>query len=407
MGNMTSGSLTERARHIVRIILRKELSEIFRDRRTIISVVVSPLLITPAMFAVMGTLISSQTDKVKTHTYTIGIVAPGDLIRAALEHLPNTSIRPAQINTVEHEIKSRHFDAAIVLPDNTEERLKAGRAIDVNLLYDAGNETSQAAAARISAGLAAVSQTLVAQRLTEHSLPADYATPFKVNEKPIKEGGSAANMILSMMLPYVLVISAFSGAIYAAFDQVAGEKERNTLETLLISPASRRDIVLGKFSAVVVVCLISSVLSIIGLMISFASKMKAYAWIAKGGFHLSPAAIGVMLVVILPLAVLFAGLLLAVSTFARNQKEAQTYLTPLFLAVLMPAMASMFIGTDVSKLVSLVPVLNATIIIKQALSGTYDPAFIVLALVASVIYAACALTIATMLFEKESVLIKA
>jgi sodium transport system permease protein len=209
------------------------------------------------------------------------------------------------------------------------------------------------------------------------------------------------------MLPYILILGAFGGAIYAAFDQVAGEKERGTLETLLVSPASRRDIVFGKFTAVVGVCIVSSVLSLVGFMIPFYSGLKAFAWLAKGGVHLSPAALGVALLVLLPLSVLFAGALLALSTFARNQKEAQTYLGSLFPLVLLPAMLSMFIGTDAGRHIALVPILGASVIIKQALSGSYDPVFIVLAFAGSVFWAGLALAFATRLFQKESVLIKA
>jgi sodium transport system permease protein len=206
----------------------------------------------------------------------------------------------------------------------------------------------------------------------------------------------------------MLILAAFSGGIYAAFDQVAGEKERGTLETLLVSPASRRDIVLGKFGAVVGVCLVSSLLSIAGLVIPFVSGLKAFDWLARGEVQLSATAALVVLLVLLPLSVLFAGILLAVSTFARNQKEAQTYLGSLFPLVLVPALLGMILGAEsASRLLALVPILNAALIIKQALSGSYDPVFIGLAFAASAVYAAAALWLATRLFQKESVLIKA
>jgi ABC-type Na+ efflux pump, permease component len=209
------------------------------------------------------------------------------------------------------------------------------------------------------------------------------------------------------LLPYTLAVAAFGGGIYAANDLVAGEKERGTLETLLITPATRRDIVFGKFCAVAGVCLVSSLLSIVGLMIPFFSHLKAFEWLAKGGVHLGPMAVLVTLIMQLPLAILFAGILLALSTFARNQKEAQTYLGPLFIVVLLPSMLSMMIGTEVARTIALVPIMNASLIIKQALSGTFDPTFIAIAFAASVVYAGIALVAATRLFQSETVLLKA
>lgn len=391
------------------IIFKKEFREIFRDKRTMMLVVISPLIITPALFALMGTWISGETEKVRTQTYKIGLVGAdtAPVLTKALKAAPHFEFTEVSKDEAENRIKDHKLNAAVVLPPDADARMVAGNSVSVQLLEDAGDMTSGAASGRVSATLNAIGQQLLVRRLSANNLPADFATPFRITTRPIEKGGSAATGMLAMFLPYMLTISAIGGAIYASFDQVAGEKERGTLETLLVSPASRRDIVFGKFSAVVMVCLISSFLSIVGLVISFSTRSKALEWLAKDGLKVSPGAIGVTLLVMIPIAVLFAGLLLGVSTFARNQKEAQTYITPVMLLVMMPALASMFIGTDVPLKIAFVPVLNASIIIKQALSGNYNTAFIALAFLASVVYAAIALTMATRLFQKESILIKA
>lgn len=374
------------------------------------SVVIGPLLMTPLLFGLMGTFIGRMVERSKTESVRIGIVgsetAP-QTMALLRENVPNTTFEPIPQEKAEQSIKERTYKAVVTLPENADAALQAEQSLPIGLMLDAGNQDSQMASGRIKAAMTAVGQTMLAERLTERNLPTDFAMPIKVTERPIESGGSRGMMMLTMMLPYILIISAFSGAIYAAFDQVAGEKERGTLETLLVSPASRRDIVLGKFAAVVGVCLISGLLTIIGMIIPFASGLKAYAWLSEGGLSLSPLSIGVALLVMLPLSILFAGLLLTVSTFARNQKEAQTYLFPLMTAILLPAMMSMFTGTDVEMSYAVVPVLNASIIIKQALSNSFDFAFIGVAFAASIGYAALALLVAMRLFQKESVLLKA
>lgn len=408
---MLNLSADKRPRSI--IIARKEFREIFRDRRTLVSVIIGPLLITPGLLAVIGVAIGGQVQKARTQAYAVGLIggATAPHTTRVLEQTlpkvaPNLRLTPISRAGAEAAIKKRRVQAVAALPPNADKRLAAQQVIPVQILVDAGEEKSQQASGRLQAVFEALGDKLVAQRLQARGLSPDFATPFRVAEKPIASGGSIATLILSQMLPYILILGAFGGAIYAAFDQVAGEKERGTLETLLVSPASRRDIVLGKFTAVVGVCIVSSVLSLVGFMIPFFSGLKAFAWLAKGGVHLSPAALGVSLLVLLPLSVLFAGALLALSTFARNQKEAQTYLGSLFPLVLLPAMLSMFIGTDAGRQIALVPILGASVIIKQALSGSYDPVFIALAFAGSVLWAGLALAFATRLFQKESVLIK-
>src|SRR5262249_28657451 len=150
----------------------------------------------------------------------------------------------------ESRIKDRRLNAAVALPADADVLLARHNAVPIAIFKDDGNETSQAASSRLQDLFDRTGKKILEARLRAAGLPPDFATPFKVTEKPIAAGGSTAMLFLSNMLPYILIFSIFGGAIYAAFDQVAGEKERGTLETLLVSPASRRDIVLGKFSAV-------------------------------------------------------------------------------------------------------------------------------------------------------------
>jgi sodium transport system permease protein len=400
---------TYRAGSRIGTIFRKEFREIFRDRRTVFSVVISPLLITPLLFALLGGLINKQVTDIRAERLTVGVV--GEKTAPALwkeiSRRPDVRFVPTTLADAEQQVKSRKLKAVAVLPADADSSLASNHKVAINILLDPGNESSRTAAGRLGNVFSDAGKKIVAKRLEKKGLSEGFAAPFKVEEQPISSGGGAATLILAMMLPYTLAVAAFGGGIYAANDQVAGEKERGTLETLLVTPASRRDIVLGKFLAVAGVCLVSSLLAVVGMMVPFFSGLKAFEWLAKGGVTLSPIAVVVILLVQIPLAVLFAGILLALSTFARNQKEAQTYLAPLFILILFPAMASMFLKTESARSMALVPVLNATLIIKQGLANSFDAVFITLAFLASAAYAALALTFAIRLFQKEGVLIKA
>ncbi len=408
-GPRSSAGLQSHHSSRVLTILVKEFREIFRDRRTVISVVISPLLITPAIFAVLGLFIGSESRKEAARVYDVGIVSSGSSheLSDEIANIPQLSVRPVDRSQAESEISAKRLAAVVIVPDNASRLLTKDSPVPIEVLIDAGDQSSQSASARLVSGMKSIGEHVVASRLKSVNLPDDFAQPFKLNQRPIKGGGSVASLLLASMLPYLLVISSFGGAIYASFDQVAGEKERGTLETLLVSPASRREIVLGKFCAVAAVCIISSILSVAGIIISFSFHSSALSALTTGGLHLSAAAIGVSLFLMIPIAVLFAGVLLGVSTFARNQKEAQTYITPILLLVIMPALFSVVMRTDVPLATSLVPILGTSIIIKQAFGGVFNLAFIALAFGSSLVYGWVAVLVTTKMFENESVLIKA
>jgi sodium transport system permease protein len=391
------------------VVFRKEFREIFRDKRTIYAVVISPLLLTPAMLGLMGAVITKQVKQERVETYAVGLAgaerAPS--LAKAIHGARGLRIETVTVAEAQQRVKDRRLRAAMLLPDDAEARFQAQRAVPVKLLFDAGSDASRNASQRLRDWLRERGERLVVTRLRKRGLAPELAKPFQVSEQPVEGGGSAGTFMLAMFLPYVLAISAIVGGIYAANDLVAGEKERGTLETLLVAPASRRDLVLGKFLAVAGVSLVSSFLSVVGIMLPFYLPLKAFEWLTHGGLTLTPMAVFVMLIVQFPLAVLGAGLLLAISTFSRNQKEAQTYLGPVFLLVTVAAMLSMFIKAEAGWPVALIPILNAALILKQAISNTFDPVFIAIAFSASIGYAALAVTFATRLFEKESVLLKA
>lgn len=391
------------------IVLRKELSEIFRDRRTTFAVIVSPLVITPALLGLMGAVIRDQTASEKQETYRVALVgaAKAERVARALEGAKGIDWQPVDRKEAEQQVKSRQLRAALVLPDNADALLAEHRKIPVTLIFDQGNDRSVDAADRLRATISEQGGKVVKSRLKALNLSSELADPFDVKDQPLAGGGTVGMFMLSMFLPYVLAISGISGGLYAANDLVAGEKERGTLETLLATPASRRDIVMGKFLSVATVCLLSSFLSVVGLMIPFFVPWKGFEWLSKGGLHLSGPAVVAILLVQIPLAILFAGLLIAISTNARNQKEAQSQIGPLLILVMVPAMMSMMLKAESAWTLALIPVLNATLVLKQALASVFDVRFITIAVLASAAYAGIALLLARRLFENEKILLKA
>jgi sodium transport system permease protein len=422
MNEAAQGSLGRRAkvdsrpgstrRGLIPVIFLKEINEMFRDRRTRFGAIVSPLLITPLMIFISGQFVANQQKTEAKTVYAIGIVngAASPAIEEELKHTPYVTVVDVSAAQADSMVQSRKIKAAVVIPDSAGTELASDNAVSVTILSDQGNDVSMSAAGRVRESLKNYGQMLLAQRLREHGLTQQFGTPVLTVDRPVKGGGSTVMYLLAMFIPYVLALSAFSGGMYAANDQIAGEKERGTMETLLVSPASRREIVLGKFGAVACVCLCSGFLSVIGLTIPFLVHSQGLfggqGAASLGALHMTLRGVLTIMAAQVPLALLFAGLLVAVSTYARNQKEVQVYQAPLLMLILVPAMGSMFVSTDIPLSAALVPVLNSTIVIKQVLAGVTNPAFLLLALISSAVYASIGIFVSVRLFENERVLLK-
>lgn len=237
----------------------------------------------------------------------------------------------------------------------------------------------------------------------------DEAEPLHLKETEVRLGKKGAGEFLITFIPYLLIIWGFIGSMGTASDLVAGEKERNTLETLLISPATRREIVSGKLLTLCIIGLTSSLASILGLVLgSLLSPSSA----PKGfdtSFTLSlPAALTIFAVQV-PLVLCFASTLMAISTLARSSREAQQRMAAISSVVTMPAIFSQFIGyTDLANnpVVSLIPILNAASCIRKALLGKFPPLEIAGTIIVSLTLGGIALLYASRLFKNEEVLLK-
>ncbi len=391
-----------------RAIFRKEFAEVFGDSRTIFNVVVGPLLFTPLLLAGIGSLARNQAMESQKEKVVVAVVGASKAPTLAAElktgsKIGITFVPAANVEEVERKIRDRQIGAGLLIGGDAESRLRSDRSAAVTVVADAGNESSAQAADRLKEFLQRRGERLAAQRLTAKGLTMQAVHPFTTHDRLLK--GSATSMvILAAILPYVLAMSAIMGGLMAATNTVAGEKERGTLETLLVTPVSRSNIALGKFLMVTATALVSSTLSLVGMLWPFYVKLPMFAFMASQGLTLKPVAIIALALVQVPLALFGAGLLLALSTYAKNQKEMQTYTLPVVLLGTVGSMLSMLLKANCPLYWALAPVTNAALVLKQALQGIIDPPFIAVACGTSLLYAAAAVLLAAHLFRREAVL---
>ncbi len=398
------------ARNILTVFI-KELRDTLRDRRAIISMFLVPTLLMPLITFGFAPVSIKMVKKAGREIPSVMIIGGADspTIRQAIEKQTDLKILPFSSDYAE-QISQKKLRAAVEIPPGFDEALRAAKRSSIKIYTHDGEMRSGFATNALERTLRDYSRSIVLERLTAANLPADLITPFDTRRQnvapPEKVGGNS----FGGMIPYILIILCFTGAMYPAIDLTAGEKERGTMETILCSPAARSELVLGKF-LVVLTASLSTVACSIGSMGLTALLGSGWLRDAIGkGIPLPTVSIpGVLSVVVLvlPLAVLFAALLMTISLFAKSYKEAQTYVSPLLIIVILPAVGAVLPGVELTTTLSLIPILNIALVSKELVAGTFPLLPLTLIFLSTCAYAAAALALAVRMFNREDVIFRA
>ncbi len=400
-------------------VYRKELRDALRDRRTLVSMFLVPAVIMPAIFFLFGAATYQVVKTAKAQPPVVAVLGGEESpsVRAALAAQPGLVVVPAPDDWRER-IADKRLRAVVEIPARFDALLASHAPAEVTIYHYEGEFKSGFAVGELRRFFGDLRERALAERLVERSLPAGFARPFEIRTEnaapPEKVGGNT----FGGFIPYLLILLSFTGVIYPAIDLMAGEKERGTLETLLCSPASRIDIVMGKFLLVLTVSLTTVACSLLSMTVSLivggiamvgTGRMAATLAGEQGAAtlpSLDPLGVVGVVVLVLPLAVLFAAVALTISLFARTQKEAQTYLAPMVAVVILPAVAGLLPGVELNSTLALVPVLNVTLACKELVSGEWPWAHLALIFGSTCVYATAALAGCVRMFGRESVLFR-
>src|SRR6266851_870244 len=397
----------------VSIVYRKELIDSLRDRRTVISMVVVPLLVMPLLGIGMLALSAKLVDQAEEEVPTVMILGGEDSPRvmADLRQLQDLRIVPAKPDYVD-EISNRQIRAVVEIPEGFEAKLAAGESSTVKIYMYEGEMKSSFGADRLQRFFRELRDRTIREHLEARQLPDSLVRPFEIEKKNVAPTEKVSGEILGGLVPYFVILLCLTGAMYPAMDLTAGEKERGTIETILCSPVSRTHLVLGKFLMVLTASIATAVLSVISMTVSFGVGKKMLQGLDNGAadavlqITMTAKAVISVFVMVLPLAVLFSAALLAIALFAKSFKEAQSYISPLMIVVVLPAVAAVLPGVELSTGLALVPVLNTSLISKEIMTGTYHWKYVALIFTSSCVYAAAAIAIAVKLFQREDVLFR-
>lgn len=398
----------------IAFIFQKELIDTLRDRRTLVFMLLVPIVAIPLLIIGMTSLMVNQMSELEAGKAEIVLIGREHLPEAVLGFLAEnkeTTVRTADASQAEQmldSLRAGNVQAVVTIPAGFDTIVRQEQPSAIEIHVDKAEMKSEVAVGRIREAFARFGDEVVSGRLAARGVSGELLKPFEVNVTNVATARKMAGREFGAFLPYLIIIMCFMGAMYPAIDLAAGEKERGTLETLLVCPATREEIVLGKYLVVVLTGVVTAFLSMGSLIFSLRKLVDTSVPGAENlmamQFDMSSAVIAVLTMI--PLAGFFAGVLISVSVFARSFKEAQSYVTALNMAVILPSFVSMLPGVNPNLLTNLIPVVNASLILRDAVAGTTNWLYIGVALAANSIFAILALVFATNWFRRESIIFR-
>jgi len=395
------------------IIYRKEMKDTLRDRRALISMIVVPILLMPLLTIGIGVLSAEIVGRAMEEIPKVMILGGADSpdITAELRAQSDMLVVPAGSDYAQ-QIEDKRIRAAVEIPPDFDASLAAGTPSTVTVYDYEGDLKSGIAADRLQKFFGDLRDRTVRDHLAAQRLPDALIHPFEIREQNVVSREKVTGAMVGGIVPYFVILLCLTGAIYPAIDLTAGEKERGTMETILSSPVSRTDLVFGKFLTVLTASLATAFLAVLSMAVSFGIGKGLLMSLTDAGqgndftLTINPGSVAAVFAMVLPLAVLFSAALLAIALCAKSYKEAQSYLQPLTIIVVVPGIVSLLPGVDLNARLALIPILNTSLVSKEILMGTYHWHYIALIFISSCVYAAAALTVAVRLFEREDVLFR-
>ena len=361
----------------IRQICGKELARVFKDGKMLFSVFILPVVIMIVVMSLVSNMSQKAEQDVEKHVPVVYVEnAPVEFEGFLGQTGIACEVRDVKDREkLRDQIRGGEADLWIEFPEHFAEAVgnyqKGDEIVQVKTYYNPSEEYSRAAFDTISTGaLEMYRQTLLAERVDDMQK----LTVFTVNsDNPdmiIQDDQKAGGKVLGTMLPYFVTILLFAGAMGTGTDMVAGEKERGTMASLLVSPIKRSSIVLGKVFALMIISGASSVVYVAAMVVFMPQMLGGASGEDLGiSLTLSPRQIGMLALLLVAIAFLYSAIIVLVSVFAKTVKEASSYVTPMYMLVLVLGIMTMFTTDAPKSWFYMLPIYNTSIALTQEVTA--------------------------------------
>lgn len=366
----------------MKYIIKKELTRVFSDKKLVISLFVLPVILIIGLYYFMGQMQTSMMDDVEKHLSTVYIQNEPESFKEVISSTDFVGdIQYIEQDTDLSEIKdgilNGDTDLLVVFEDdflNKIENYTSGGVIpEVKTFYNTSEEYSSAARSNfLTQVLTVYQQQLLADRFGDLG----QLTVFQIDVDPdssiIIDNEKATGKLFGMLLPYLITFMLFTGAMSLGVDAITGEKERGTMASMLLTPLKRKDIVLGKLLSLSILSCMSAAVYAVAMISAMPIMLKSLSGEALEGLSIKFTAVQILelLAIMLSLVYLYVALVSFVAVLARTAKEANTYVSPIYILVIVAGMITMFTGNGVKPLTMYaIPVYGSAISIQGLLVG--------------------------------------
>ncbi|MEM8926639.1 MAG: ABC transporter permease [Bacteroidota bacterium] len=387
------------------IIIRKEFTELLRDKKTIINSIVLPTLLIPILMfggIKVSQLISESNSK---KTIKIGMVhAPEEFMKMVtsdtLNAITTYSDAKKDFRTL---INNDSIQTALVFPSDWQTKMDSLRSASVTVY---GNGTKENVNDRVSSLLESYSSRLKSRRIRELKIPVSKMTPLVQNYVEIGEQKELLGKRIGGFIPYIFILTMWGGCLLAAIDLVTGEKERKTIETTLSLPVSKFSVLMGKAIVASLLGFLPALLNLTGLILGL-NFIEDIPETFKGAINamLNPQSITMILLLLIPFSLFLSGLIIALVAGATSFKEAQSKASPIIILIIIPLVMALMPGIEFTWATVFIPVLNIGLGVKEIMAGTVNFGMYGAMLASLVIFAVVAIYFSYKKFSDESAIL--
>ena len=389
---------------IIFTVIKKELTDTLRDKRTLISAVILPALIIPLLLFGVIKLQQRLMDKEGSRQLKIALIEIPETIKNQIKDDSFNLYYNFNLETAKEAISSDSLDALLEFNPDFLANINQMKSGKLNLYY---KSTNLLLYNRISEKMEILKSQLLDERTKQLNISSEAFTPIVISRVDIASPKEQIGNMVGGFLPYLFIIFCFLGCMYPAIDLITGEKEKGTMETLLTVPASRFKILIGKMTAISLVGLSAALMTILGMV----GALKFLPDIPQDFLNsisdiLSIKFITMLFAMLLPLSVFFSGLLSAIVIRSQSFKEAQSIATPLTFVIIIPPMIAMIPGVELNWQTVWIPILNIALATKEIIAGTIVVGQYVTIVLSLFLLALVAAYVSYKQFSKESMVLK-
>jgi sodium transport system permease protein len=386
----------------IKNVFMKEVLDNLRDRRSLSSGMLSSL-IGPAILLALIMIIGKSVFKDQTENRLRLPVAGAERAPALVQYLGQNGVDvvPAP-DDPEGEVRSGNAEVVLIIPESYGEQFSAGQPAALRLVIDSSRQSAIASVERASRVLESYSRQIGSLRLVARGVNPSVVQALSIERQDMATPQTQALIFLNMM-PYFIVLVVFLGGMYVIIDTTAGERERGSLEPLLINPVARWEFVVGKLAASLPFAIFTLILTLLAFAVAFnLVPLEDYVGIQ---LSINPAALVAIFMIALPMILLASALQMIIATYTRSFKEAQTYVSFLPLIPALPGIGLAFLPVKASLWTMLIPTFGQQLLINQVMRA--EPVSTLNVLVSTIVttaVSAALIFIAIKLYERERVL---